>query len=282
MARDLPLSHLFGVIWLANVSGIIFATVAVMSLLNVEFNIQHSGLITRLIGFAALVLLGLTTWLIFRVDPEQLLIGTSGAEGTALDFALACVPIILAVIVSVTLGGRGATLALLALAWLVIYYTDQGQGPFFLKGLKQDEPLLLAQSYLCATALLLVFLRILARTTRRYDLETGRLSGEGVMYRLDLASGTLVWSDNLLEVLGLDAHALSTIGDVLECVHPKDRAKLRHYWSASQRRQKASSIAFRITGGDDSIRFVRDQTPGILTDSSGEVIVGNWQINHYR
>ena len=282
MTRDLPLARLFWLIWIANGSGIIFATVAVMSLLNVDFNHRHAGLVARSIGLVALALMCLSTWLIFRVDPERLLIGSSGDEGTALDFALACVPIIFAVIVSVTWGGRGATLALLALAGLVIHNTDQGHGPFFLKGLNQDEPLLLAQSYLCATALLLVFLRILARTTRRYDLETGRLAGEGVMYRLDLASGTLIWDDNLSETLQLDPQALSTIGGVLECVHPKDRDRLRHYWSAARRRSSACSIAFRITGSDDAIRYIRDQTPSILTGSSGEVIVGNWQINHYR
>lgn len=61
----------------------------------------------------------------------------------------------------------------------------------------------------------------------------------------------------------------ATIGGVLECVHPKDRERLRHYWSAARRRSSACSIAFRITGSDDAIRYIRDQTPSILTGSSG-------------
>jgi hypothetical protein len=282
IARDLPLSHLFWLIWFANVTGITFATIAVMSLLNVELNVHPSGPMAKWIGLAAFLLLCLTSWLIFRVDPERLIMGTPDHTGTAMNFALACVPIIFAVIVSVMWGGRGATLALLALAAFVIHYTDLGQGPFFLKGLNRGEPLLLAQCYLCATAMVMVFLRVLAKSARRYDINTGRLSGAGVMYRLHLTSGQIFWSDNLHEVLGIEAQALSTISSVLDCVHPKDRKKLQHHWSASQRRQSGASLTFRITGFGDPTRYVCDQAPSILTDSSGEVIVGNWQVSHYR
>lgn len=282
VARDVPLSKLFWVIWVANVTGIVFATIAVMSLLNVELNFRQSGLMAKVVGLVALALLCLSAWWVFRATPGQLIMATSHDTGTALDFALACIPIVFAVIVSVMWGGRGATLALLALAALVIHYTDMGQGPFFLKGLNRDEPLLLAQCYLCATALLMVFLRVLARSARRYDINTGRLSGQGVMYRLHPASGQIAWDDNLQQVLGIEARALSTVSRVLDCVHPQDRDKLRRHWSPSQRRAGGASLTFRITGTGDRTRYVCDQAPGLLTDASGEVIVGNWQISHYR
>lgn len=282
LARDVPLQRLLWVIWIANITGVIFSTIAIMSLLHVDLNIYRTGWLARLSGVIAFLLMCLSTWFIFGVDSPWLKSSITDSAGSAMNFALACIPIIFCVVVSVTWGGRGATLALLTLATLVIHHTDMGQGPFFLKGLNPGEPLLLAQCYLCATALLLVFLRVLAKSARRYDLDTGRAAGEGVMYRLHPESGEIYWDDNLREVLGIDAPVLSTVNDVLERVHPKDREKLRRHWSTQQRRQGGASLTFRITAQGSDTQVICDNTPGLMADSTGEVIVGNWQISHYK
>lgn len=282
LARDVPLRHLFWVTWIANITGIIFATTTIMSLLNVDTNTHRAGVFANLTDVIAFLLLCLSTWFIFGLDPAWLKAGITDNTGAAMNFALACVPIIFSVIVSMVWGGRGATLVLLTLAALVIHYTDNGQGPFFLKGLHQGEPLLLAQCYLCATALLMVFLRVLTQSARRYDLDTGRASGEGVMYRLHPNSGDIFWDDNLRDLLGIEAPVLSTINDVLERVHPKDREKLRQHWSIQQRRKGHASLTFRITVQGTNTRVICDYTPGVIADSSGEVIVGNWQISHFQ
>jgi integral membrane sensor domain MASE1 len=282
VTSDVPLQPLLWVTWIANITGVIFTTIAIMSLLHEDLNVCSSGWLARLTGVTAFVLMCLSTWFIFGVNSPWLKSGITDSAGSAMNFALACIPIILCVVVSVTWPGRGATLALLTLATLVIHHTDNGQGPFFLKGLNPGEPLLLAQCYLCATALLIVFLRVLATSARRYDLDTGREAGEGVMYRLHPESGEIYWDDNLREVLGIDAPVLSTFNDVLERVHPKDQEKLRRHWSAQQRRQGGASLTFRITAQGSDTRVICDNTPGLMADSTGEVIVGNWQISHYK
>lgn len=280
--RDVPLQRLLWVTWIANITGVIFATIAIMSLLHDDLNIRRSGWLVRLTGVTAFVLMCLSTWFIFGVNSHWLKSDITDSAGSAMNFALACIPIIFCVVISVTWAGRGATLALLTLATLVIHNTENGQGPFFLKGLNPGEPLLLAQCYLCATALLIVFLRGLAKSARRYDLDTGRAAGEGVMYRLHPESGEIYWDDNLREVLGVDAPVLSTFIDVLDRVHPKDREKLRRHWSIQQRRQGGASLTFRITAQGSDTRVICDNTPGLMADSTGEVIVGNWQISHYK
>ena len=282
LARDVPLLHLFWVTWIANITGVIFATTTIMSLLNVELNTHRAGVLAHLTGVIAFLLLCLSTWFIFGLDLAWLKASITENTGAAMNFALACVPIIFSVIVSMVWGGRGATLVLLTLGALVIHYTDNGQGPFFLKGLHPGEPLLLAQCYLCATALLMVFLRVMTKSARRYDLDTGRASGEGVMYRLHPTSGDIFWDDNLQDLLAIEAPDLSTINKVLERVHPQDREKLRQHWSTQQRRKGGASLTFHINLQGTHTLVICDSTPGVIADSSGEVIVGNWQISRFK
>lgn len=280
--RDVPLKSLLWVTWIANITGVIFATIAIMSLLHDDLNVCRSGWLARLTGLTAFVLMCLSTWLIFDINSPWLKSGITDSAGSAMNFALACIPIIFCVVVSVTWTGRAAALALLTLATLVIHHTDNGRGPFFLKGLNPGETLLLAQCFLCATALLIVFLRVLAKSARRYDLDTCQAAGAGVMYRLHPESGEIYWDDNLREVLGIDAPALSTVNDVLERVHPKDREKLRRHWSTQQRRQGCASLTFRLTAQGSDTRAIYDITSGLMADSTGEVVLGNWQITHYK
>jgi len=119
-------------------------------------------------GIVLLLLLCAITGFIFGSQATELLHHTA-----ALYFALACLPIVLTMMLSVACGNRGGSVALLTLGIIVIYYTDQHKGPFFLQGLQFTESLVLALSYLSATALLVIFTRVLCCTVNNFNPDTG-------------------------------------------------------------------------------------------------------------
>lgn len=180
------------------------------------------------------------------------------------------------------LGNLGGSVALLTLGAIVIYFTDQHQGPFFLKSLTYTESLFLALSYLSATTLLVVFIRVLRRSTRNHDPETGRIVGNGVFYRLNTSSGSFIWENDLSILLGSMKHgALDNVEKVLQRVHLRDKEKLRSHWIACSQ-DKRGSIIFRIqTFNDRWITLV--DTGSVHTVLDGEdIIVGNWQVSRYH
>ena len=62
-----------------------------------------------------------------------------------------------------------SSMALLVLGVMVVSYTDQRIGPFYLAGLLSGEPLVLAQSYLSIIALLVAVIRATTRGLCRPD-----------------------------------------------------------------------------------------------------------------
>ena len=200
--------------------------------------------------------------------------------GAAVYFILACLPIALALAVCVTWRSPGGSIALLVLGSIVVNYTDQKTGPFYVPGLLEGEPLLLAQSYLSITALLVVVIRLMTQSAKPYDPQTGRLGGDGVMYQLHPETGDILWDDNLDSLLDIGTRPLGTIEQVLARVHPEDREKLKQHWSPDTRTH-ASSLAFRIDKGNGDWLTLYDQSPGAMRDARGQVFVGNWQSSRY-
>lgn len=272
--------HTFLSSWMSGVNGVFFATVVVMSVLNNNLRDFPTSTREKLAGGLWLLLLALNTWYIFGAPPYWLTSILDTDAGAAAYFLLACLPIVLALAVCVTWRSPGGALALLMLGSIVVNYTDQKTGPFYVPGLLEGEPLVLAQSYLSITALLVVAVRLMTRANTPNDAQTGQLPTEGVMYQLHPGTGEILWDDNLATLLDVSALPLDTVRQVLARVHPEDRDQLARHWSMDVG-TRASSLAFRIDKGNGDWLTLYDQSPGALRDATGQVIVGNWQPSRY-
>lgn len=273
-----PVFSLFWQSFIADVTGIIFATTVIMGLINQRLATARFNLQIGLLGAALWLLLCVAVWFIFGYPLLWL-----QHNAAALYFALACLPIILAIMLSVAWGNRGGSLALLTLGMAVIYYTNHQRGPFFLKGLHLSESLLLALSYLSATALLIVFIRVLQHSTNSFSPDTGRVAGKGVIYSLNPQTGILQWEDQLSSLFEQRVPGtLDTIDEVLQRVHPDDRGKLREHWFAQDSAQSRPPLILRIQVAQDEWLTLVDNSCVLLDEKEQRIIVGNWQVSHYQ
>lgn len=273
---DQPLAKTIWNGFVADVTGIFFATTVVMGFVNKRGPVASASWPTRLAGLALLLLLCAATAFIFDYKGTWL-----RTEAAALYFALSCLPIVLTMMLSLVWGNRGGSIGLLALGAIVIHFTDQHQGPFFLRGLSFTESLLLALSYLSAAALLIVFVRVVRRSTNRFNPDTGRLAGNGVLYRLEPATGVFNWENDLSSLLGsASPDEFNTVERVLRHVHPADREKLRQHWfTPAQTRH--SALIFRIKTNNDEWLTLVDSGGVAMSNGGARIIVGNWQTSHY-
>jgi len=272
-------THLLGLFWyllIANVSGIFFATTVIMGLINQRESQSQLGYTRLLIGGLLWGAVCLVAWSIFSGNvPWQL------NQYTRIYFLLSCLPIIFTMILSVIIGNRGGSCSLFALAVIVIYYTNHRSGPFFVNGLHYQESLILAWCYLSAAAFLVLFIRVMRNSFNRFDPETGRIAGNGAIYRLQPATGWVFWDNKLSSLLGARVpSSLNSVASILQHVHPDDRYKLYQYWF-SPTEKTSEHLVFRLKDARGEWRTLIDT--GLVTMSSGTetVIVGNWQISVY-
>ncbi|WP_336707565.1 MULTISPECIES: MASE1 domain-containing protein [unclassified Cedecea] len=273
---DQPITKTIWNGFVADVTGIFFATTVVMGFVNKRGLQAALTWSSRLTGLALLLLICAATVFIFDYSGTWL-----RTEAAALYFALSCLPIVLTLMLSLVWGNRGGSIGLLTLGAIVIHFTDQHQGPFFLHGLSFTESLLLALSYLSATALLVVFVRVLSRSTTRFNPDTGRLAGNGILYRLEPETGIFNWENDLSSLLGSTSpQAFDTIERVLAQVHPSDREKLRQHW-LSPVPNKSKPLIFRIKVNKDEWLTLVDSGGVAMSNGGTSIIVGNWQVSHY-
>ncbi|TBL52608.1 histidine kinase [Obesumbacterium proteus] len=275
--HDVPFIELFWQGFVADITGIFFATPIVMGFINKNAAYSASNRVSKTIGFTLWLVLCATAGVVFGHELPWV-----AKHATALYFGLACLPIAIVMMICIFWGNLGGSVALLTLGAIVIYFTDQHQGPFFQKSLTYTESLFLALSYLSATTLLVVFIRVVRRSTRNHDPETGRIVGNGVFYRLNASSGAFVWENDLALLLGhLEPGAFDLVDDVLQRVHPRDREKLRTHWlSCSQ--DKRGSMIFRIQALNGQWVTLVDKGSMRLVSDGEDIIVGNWQASRYH
>jgi len=264
LTMDVPFADLIWVWWAANVTGVLFGTVVLLSLMRPGDAGSRPSPGQLALGLAAWMGLCASAWYLFEAGRLP--------GGTSLHFALACLPVGLAVVVTLACGNRAGALALLSLAIIVMHYSAGGSGPFFARGMRADESLLLAQCYLVAAALLQAFLRGLIRLAGRRE---GAAAVPGLMYRLDAATGRLWWDGTPQKALGLRSGALDTMQAALEQAHPDDRAALQAHWAASG--QAMPSFAFRLAARDGGWVAILDEHATVIPDTAGAVVVGSWR-----
>jgi integral membrane sensor domain MASE1 len=264
-----------GLFWhgfIADVTGIFFAAPIVMGFLNQQERFAANSVMSKCIGFVLWLALCAIAGIIFGHELPWV-----AKHATALYFGLACLPIAAVMLLSLFWGSLGGSVALLTLGAIVIYYTDQHKGPFFLKSLAYTESLLLALSYLSAAALLVVFIRVVRRLTRNRDA-----NGNGVFYRLAPASGEILWENTLSALPGnMQPGELHRVDDVLQRVHPRDRDKLRTHWLSASHDQHAALI-FRIQVSDGQWVTLVDRSSMHMVADGEDIIVGNWQASRFH
>ncbi|WP_414640244.1 MASE1 domain-containing protein [Bordetella sp.] len=248
--------------WGSNVSGVLFTVAILMGFIG--FRRVEATPSPRAYAVAAIawLLLAACTWYAF--DTQHL-------PQTAAPWlmALTCVPLALAVLVTLAGGDRMGSLAMITMAAIVLYHSDQGLGPFFLGGFLPGESLLLAQCYLVAAAMLLVFVRILTRSFTRL-----RTQGEDErLYRLDLACGSITWDD---PVRG--GCAPGSLREMLACVHPEDRQALGTRLSGLGPAAALSRpFSFRYAEPGSPWVTIIDTNRGAIPGAAGTWIVGSWK-----
>lgn len=253
--------------WMGEVSGILFGVAILMGFLGFRRVEARPGPLGYAVAVIAWLLLAACAWYVFdtsrpvRADAPWLM-------------ALACLPYALATIVTLAGGDRMGSLAILTLSIIVIYFSDEGQGPFFLRGFLPGEPLLLAQAYLIGAAMLQVFVRIVTRGLARPGARAEENADER-FYRLDLASGEIVW-----DTAGKNdaAFAPGTLAAMLERVHPEDRQALDARLRGGAEASTGQPFSFRIAMAEGPWITVVDSNRGAMRGASGTYIIGSWKI----
>lgn len=203
-------------------------------------------------------------------------------------YALTYIPLFFAAIVALLLGGRGGSVAVALLSALVLVNTAQGDGPFADTALYHGYSLLVAQLYLAVAALLALLISTLRTTreqlheaaaSRQNEVELALAASGQLVYNLDPRSGRLRWNGNIERTFGLPESSLSTLDEVLACVHPDDRAEVRRRWLRESDGESRGDLTLRLTLPAGAITTVVDMSGPLLDgDESVALIAGAWRI----
>ncbi|ADZ40572.1 TPA: MASE1 domain-containing protein [Yersinia enterocolitica] len=269
--------EIFWVGFVADVTGIFFATTVIMGFFNTRFRTHISPVKNRLSGSIIWVMLCLLTLLTFNNSLKEFSGNILHLHNDMLIFTFACLPIILAVMLSISWGNLGGSIALLTLATIVIYFTGKGYGPFFINGLHHGEPLLLVQCYLTATALLMVFLRALTRSTHHFDETDGV---QHAVYQLNLSTGEIEWGHLSGELVSIDPAIMSNMNKLIEQIHPDDRNKVLEHWCSSDEKQNLPRLDFRFNDQKGTWVTITDSESILFSHHEPRMIIGNWHITN--
>lgn len=268
--HELPFFTTATLLWTASVSGNLVATTVLTGL---------SWELTRLtprqvmLSFSGITLVALSAAYVFSMPP-------GAKESAGLIYGLACIPILLAVAVPLAAGSQAGALAFLALCIIVIFFSWQQRGPFFIQGLASGEPLLLAQCYLSGTAVLMIFIRLqlrLSDTRNRHQYEEDKISKTA--FRIDTASGRLEWDPHGTPDLHQATAQLPDRETLLRSVDADLRQQLIARWERVVAGKPVSDeLIFRVTLPDGVHLTVCEQHLFYLPGTPGGFIVGYWSI----
>ncbi|MEQ4730991.1 MULTISPECIES: MASE1 domain-containing protein [unclassified Providencia] len=265
--------------FIADITGNIFATTVIMGLINTHFKrVVPSFKINIIWGSIVFILLIISTILIFNDTAIQMYYSYFHQHRNTAKLSLLCIPILLAVTLSMLWGNRGGSISLLILATITIYYTRNQQGPFYLHGLFRHESLWLIQGYLTVISLLMVFLRVVARSTHRIDDTQGAYKPQHLVYQLNLDNGAIEWGNTDCSYPKADLITLSDLRQIMESIHPDDREKLARHWEQEQAQTTLPIITFCLKDKEGRWWNIEDRGSVIFSHNKPIMIVGNWFI----
>lgn len=250
------------IVWSANVTGTLFVTPPLMGLLApADKGARQESLPGVCLVFAVL----LATLCIFNGVPDR-------SDNIALIYSLACLPLVLLTATTVICGNRLASLAFILFSAVVIYASWRETGPFYFARLAAEESVLLAQSYLSAAALLLVFIRALKTQTA-----IGR-QPRAIAYSLDPETGRLVWDPYADPALAAALAPVTRREALLARVpDPQQQAQMAARWQAVANSQPVAE-AFRFTlvlPGQPPLSLT-ERNMLLMSDQDRPVIVAFW------
>ncbi|QDK20659.1 hypothetical protein ES815_21030 [Leclercia adecarboxylata] len=250
------------IVWSANVTGTLFVTPPLMGLLApVDKGARQESLAGVFLVFAVL----LTTLYIFNGVPDR-------SDNIALIYALACLPLVLLTATTVICGNRLASLAFILFSAVVIYASWRETGPFYFARLTPEESILLAQCYLSAAALLLVFIR--AQKTHTPADRHARSTA----YSLDPETGRLVWAPHAHPALAAALAQVTTREALLIRVpDPRQQAQMAARWQAVADSQPvAEAFHFTLALRDHPPIRITERNMLLMADKDRPVIVAFW------
>jgi len=248
--------------WSANVTGTLFVTPPLMGLLApADKEARRESLAGVCLVFAVL----LATLYIFSDVPDP-------SDNVAVIYALACLPLVLLTTATVICGNRLASLAFILFSAGVIYASWRETGPFYFARLTPEESVLLAQSYLSAAALLLVFIRAqkMHGTADRHS--------RAMAYSLDPETGRMSWDPHADPTLAAALAPVTHREALLALVpDPQQQARMAARWQAVANNQPVAET-FRFTlaiAGHPPITLT-ERNMLLMSDKDRPVIVAFW------
>jgi hypothetical protein len=247
-----------------------------------RFRAVRSGGIARtefLLGLASFGGVLVTAYLAFGSEIDRVLFD--------INFATTYLPLFFVALVTILWGGRGGSLAVVALALIAFVYNSLGLGPFAeLVRLHSSNALLELQVYLAVASLLSLLVSTL-KTTReqlheqaaqwRSDVELALTVSRQLVYCLDPVRGRLTWSGDVQGMLGVAESELGTLEQVLARVHPMDQARLRQRWLDDDSDDSRPAMAFRLLLPAGQVSQVTDMSRSMLDpDDTLAIVAGAW------
>ena len=250
------------IVWSANVTGTLFVTPPLMGLLApADRGARQESFPGVSLVFAVL----LATLYIFSGEPAH-------SDNIALIYSLACLPLVLLTAATVMCGNRLASLAFILFSAVVIYASWRETGPFYLARLAPEESILLAQCYLSAAALLLVFIRA-QKTPHSADGHA-----RAIAYALDPETGRLSWdphaSPSLAAVLAPITRREALLARVPD---PQQQAQMAARWRAVANSQPVAKVfRFTLALPDQPPIAMTERNMLLMADKDRPVIVAFW------
>ncbi len=248
--------------WSANVTGTLFVTPPLMGLLSpTNKEMRQASLPAVCLVFAVLLA---TLW-IFSDVPDR-------SDNIALIYALACLPLVLLTAATVICGNRLASLAFTLFSAVVLFASWRETGPFYFARLAPEESVLLAQSYLSAAALLLVFIR--AQKTQSTAMRQTRT----MAYSLDPETGHLAWDPDADPSLTAALAPVNSRDALLACLpDAQQQARMAARWQAVANDQPvAETFHFTLAIPGHSPITLTERNMLMMTDKDRPVIVAFW------
>ena len=254
--------------WAANVVGTILITTIVMGLCWKPEPFTPGR---WLVGGLLWLLLCASAWYVFHQP-------IGGPRGQAELFGLACIPVALMIAIPVLGGNRMGAFSLLCFSAIVIYYSWQWRGPFFIPGLHHGEPLLLAQCYLSGTALLLSFVYIQKRAAADGQMQQQQGPGHGrAAYYLAPESGRLTWDENIDTPLSQQLLDIDRVDRLLALLSVEEREVMQARWQAARHGEPPDEIFhFHLTLTPSHRIPLQESKLVVLRGPEGMALVGYW------
>lgn len=259
--------------WLADMSGIYFAVAMLLGLVQPQSLKQLNSVKKVLLTLCWLILLAISSWLIFSDAITGLKGYINHYYGSALNIILACIPIMFIILLILFLQDFGRGIGLLVLGTIVIFYSEQGYGPFFLPGLLREEPLLLAQTYLSVIAIFMLLLSLLAAS--QVEKTVKHASKSLIRYQLFIQDDKIKFDPQIKLITSLPLKC--DVYHILQSIEISAHQILKEHWSLVSSHH-GIPVNFQLKGLDDEWLNVRDRILITIADKTNPMLLGEWEI----